>query len=227
MLQSTHSIKYIRNIFCWYDLFCRFTFTAEFVPLFLQLLIFLKVNDCETSEMKMAWMEANTQLKVLHEVRIWLLNVTQLARNDCVLWFLTNLAAQAAKKRIASEIERGRSMWSEAPWAVLFLVKAMGTLQSGSFPVLIKLFRSPTASRSPAKVHLVWCTEMWINKCLSRCPLIRCVRPPSEKSFADKKLNQLAVTALGREEEQSLINDGNSQQGSVESCLMSSLKAEV
>jgi len=82
---------------------------------------------------------------------------------------------------------------------VLFAVKAMGTLSSGSFPVLIRLFCSPTASRSPAKVSLVCCTEMGINKCLSRCPLVRCSGPPSEKSFADKKLNQLVVTVLGRE----------------------------
>lgn len=45
------------------------------------------------------------------------------------------------------------------------------------------------------------CMEMWINKCLSCCPLIWCPGPLSEKPFADKKLKQLAVIALGREVE--------------------------
>lgn len=55
-------------------------------------------------------------MKVLCKVRIKGLNVTQLARHDCILCFLTNLAVQASKKGIiALEMECGRSMWSSAP----------------------------------------------------------------------------------------------------------------
>lgn len=77
--------------------------------------------------------------------------------------------------------------------------KAKGTLNSGPFPVIIKQLLPPPARRSPAKVSLVWCMEMWIKQYLLCCPVIQCNGFPSEKSFADNKLNQSAVTALERE----------------------------
>lgn len=55
----------------WQDGICFYlTFTAKFVPLFLELLISFKVNDCETSVIGVTQMEANMQLKVLCEMRI-------------------------------------------------------------------------------------------------------------------------------------------------------------
>lgn len=74
--------------------------------------MFFKVNDCETSVVSVTQMEANTQFKVLCEMIIQCLNVTQLTSSDHVLWFVTNLAAQAAKEGVFSETEHGRSKWS-------------------------------------------------------------------------------------------------------------------